>query len=271
MPAAGLGRSDSVMIALGIVLAALVGLSLGLLGSGGSILTVPIFVYILNFEAKEAIAMSLAVVGITSLFGAIGHWRIGNVNLRVALTFGSVAMVGTFLGARLSTYVSGAIQLTLFAIVMLSAAYFMLRSRMVSAERDAASRHVADAHMPFAHIVIEGLAVGIITGLVGVGGGFLVVPALVLLGGLPMNQAVGTSLLVIAMKSTTGFVGYLDQVSIEWGMMAVFSGVAVAGILAGSYLMRFVPQEVLKHSFAMFLIFMGVFILFQNRAVLVLG
>jgi uncharacterized membrane protein YfcA len=259
------------MILLGVVLAALVGLSLGLLGSGGSILTVPIFVYILNFEAKEAIAMSLAVVGITSLFGAIGHWRIGNVQMRVALIFGSVAMVGTFLGARLSTYVSGAIQLTLFAVVMLVAAYFMLRSRKVSAARDERVEHGAAAQLPLAHIVIEGLVVGIITGLVGVGGGFLVVPALVLLGGLPMNQAVGTSLLVIAMKSASGFAGYLDQVSIAWGTLAIFSGVAVAGILAGSYLMRFVPQEVLKRSFAMFLILMGVFILFQNREVLMLG
>jgi len=259
------------MIALGIVLAALVGLSLGLMGSGGSILTVPIFVYILNFEAKEAIAMSLAVVGITSLFGAIGHWRIGNVQMRVALIFGTVAMVGTFLGARLSAYVSGAIQLTLFAVVMLAAAYFMLRSRTVSAARDVTGGHGSAAELPLAHIVIEGLVVGIITGLVGVGGGFLVVPALVLLGGLPMNQAVGTSLLVIAMKSASGFAGYLDQVSIAWGTLAVFSGVAVGGILAGSYLMRFVPQEVLKRSFAMFLIFMGVFILVQNREVLMLG
>ena len=257
------------MIVIGIVLAALVGLSLGLLGSGGSILTVPIFVYVLNFDAKEAIAMSLAVVGITSLFGAIGHWRIGNVHLRVALIFGAVAMVGTFLGARLSAYVSGTVQLLLFAIVMLVAAYFMLRSRAVS--RDATGRDERPPNLPLAHIIVEGLVVGIITGLVGVGGGFLVVPALVLLGKLPMNQAVGTSLLVIAMKSASGFAGYLDQVSIAWGTLVVFTGVAVTGILLGSYLMRFVPQEVLRRSFAMFLIFMGAFILYQNRDVLILG
>ncbi len=257
------------MIVVGIVLAALVGLSLGLMGSGGSILTVPIFVYILNFEAKEAIAMSLAVVGITSLIGAIGHWRIGNVHLRVALIFGAVAMVGTFLGARLSVYISGAVQLLLFAIVMLAAAFFMLRSRAVRG--DAVVEDGSAPHLPLAHIVVEGLVVGIITGLVGVGGGFLVVPALVLLGKLPMHQAVGTSLLVIAMKSASGFAGYLDQVSIAWGMLVVFTGVAVTGILAGSYLMRYVPQEMLKRSFAMFLIFMGVFILYQNRDVMMLG
>lgn len=264
-------RLGANVIVLGVVLAILVGLSLGLLGSGGSILTVPIFVYVLHYDAKEAIAMSLAVVGITSLFGAIGHWRIGNVQLRVALTFGGVAMVGTFVGARLSTYVSGALQLTLFAVVMLTAAYFMLRSRNVSAALDETGGHESAARLPLAHIVIEGLVVGIITGLVGVGGGFLVVPALVLLGKLPMNQAVGTSLLVIAMKSASGFAGYLDQVSIAWGTLAVFSGVAVAGILAGSYLMRFVPQDMLKRSFGILLVLMGVFILFQNREVLTLG
>src|SRR5690606_26972699 len=110
---------------LGFSLAALIGLSLGMLGGGGSILTVPIFVYVLGFGAKEAIAMSLAVVGATSLFGAASHWRAGNVDLRVALIFGAVAMVGTYLGARLAVYFSDAAQLALFAVVMLLAAYFM--------------------------------------------------------------------------------------------------------------------------------------------------
>jgi uncharacterized membrane protein YfcA len=254
---------------IGLLLAAVVGLSLGLLGGGGSILTVPIFVYVLGFDAKEAIAMSLAVVGVTSLFGAVGHWRAGNVNLRVALIFGAVAMVGTFLGARLSTFVSGAVQLLLFAAVMLVAAWFMLRGRAVTPV-GAATAHGDDGpvEMPIAHIVLEGLAVGILTGLVGVGGGFLVVPALVLLGGIPMKQAVGTSLLVIAMKSATGFLGYLDQVEVAWGTLVTFTVVAIAGILAGSFLVRFVSQEALRRSFAVFLLVMGVFILYQNRETL---
>src|SRR3970282_1251530 len=115
------------MMILGLALAALIGLSLGMLGGGGSILTVPIFVYVLGFEAKEAIAMSLAVVGATSLFGAAGHWGAGNVNLRVAVIFGVVAMAGTYAGARLAVFFSGAAQLTLFALVMLLAAIFMFR------------------------------------------------------------------------------------------------------------------------------------------------
>jgi uncharacterized membrane protein YfcA len=215
--------------------------------------------------------MSLAVVGITSLVGAIGHWRIGNVNLRIAVIFGSIAMIGTFLGARIAAYVSGAAQLILFAVVMLAAAYFMLRGRSIASDTHAASDEESTQQLPLTHIAIEGLVVGIITGLVGVGGGFLVVPALVLLGKLPMNQAVGTSLLIIAMKSATGFAGYLDQVSIAWDTLLVFTSIAIVGILLGSFTMRFVPQEVLRRSFGTFLVVMGVFILFQNRDVLMLG
>src|SRR5690606_20392361 len=126
-------RPEGDMTTLGIALAALIGLSLGLLGGGGSILTVPIFVYVLGFGAKEAIAMSLAVVGATSLLGAIGHWRVGNVNLRVAGIFGVVAMAGTYVGARLAVYFSGAAQLMLFAVVMLAAAYFMFRPPTIKA------------------------------------------------------------------------------------------------------------------------------------------
>lgn len=246
---------------IGLLLAALIGLSLGLLGGGGSILTVPIFVYVLGYGAKEAIAMSLAVVGVTSLFAMIGHWRQGNVNLRVALIFGAVAMSGTYLGARLAVFFSGAAQLILFAGVMLIAAYFMFRDKTSVSEAEAHDK------MPLGLIVLEGLAVGVLTGLVGVGGGFLIVPALVLLGKVPMKAAVGTSLLIIAMKSASGFVGYLGQVEIPWAFMGLFTAVAIAGSFGGTYIARFVPQETLKKGFAVFLIVMGIFILFQNRGV----
>lgn len=249
---------------IGIALAALIGLSLGLLGGGGSILTVPIFVYVLGFGAKEAIAMSLAVVGATSLFGAAGHWRAGNVNLRVAGLFGVVAMGGTYLGARLAVFFSGAAQLALFAAVMLVAAYFMFRPKRVET-----SAPDETASMPLGLIVIEGIAVGILTGLVGVGGGFLIVPALVLLGKIPMKQAVGTSLLVIAMKSAAGFAGYLGQVQVDWAFMGLFTAVAISGILLGTYLVRFVPQNALQRAFAVFLVVMGTFILYQNRGVII--
>jgi uncharacterized membrane protein YfcA len=260
------GSKETLVDILGLILAAVVGLSLGLLGGGGSILTVPIFVYVLGFDAKEAIAMSLAVVGVTSLFGAVGHWRAGNVNLRVALIFGAVAMVGTFIGARLSVFVSGSVQLLLFAVVMLLAAFFMFRGRF-GASAEPGEQPGGVAKMPLPQIIAEGLVVGIVTGLVGVGGGFLVVPALVLLGKVPMKQAVGTSLLVIAMKSASGFVGYLDQVSVDWGTIAAFSGVAIGGILLGTMLVRYIPQEALRRSFAGFLVVMGVAIVFQNSGV----
>lgn len=256
------------MSIVGLGLAALIGLSLGLLGGGGSILTVPIFVYLLGFGAKEAIAMSLAVVGATSLFGAFGHWRAGNVHLRVAAIFGSVAMVGTYLGARLAVFFSGAAQLSLFAAVMLLAAFFMFRGPSSGpTAQDPADAETA-REMPLGMIVLEGMAVGVLTGLVGVGGGFLIVPALVLLGKVPMKEAVGTSLLVIAMKSAAGFVGYLGQVEVEWGFMALFTTTAIGGILLGTWLVRFVPQHALQRGFAIFLVIMGGFILCQNRSAL---
>lgn len=260
------------MAALGLALAALIGLALGLLGGGGSILTVPIFVYVLGFGVKEAIAMSLAVVGATSFFGALGHWRAGNVDLRVAGVFGAVAMVGTYAGARLAVFFSGSAQLALFAVVMLVAAIFMFRGRSESLPllplEPGTAPPPPPARMSIALIVVEGLGVGVLTGLVGVGGGFLIVPALVLLGRVPMKQAVGTSLLVIAMKSGAGFYGYLGQVDVDWGFMAGFSAVAIVGTLGGTYLVRFVSQARLQRAFAVFLLVMGSWILYQNRGIL---
>lgn len=247
-------------------LALLIGLSLGLIGGGGSILTVPIFVYVFHFEPKVAIAMSLAVVGTTSLVGAFGHWRAGNVNLKIALVFGSVAMAGTYVGARLATFFSGSAQLLLFAMVMLASAAAMLRDK--KEEPPPAQEGDAAAPLPYPLIAAEGLAVGALTGLVGVGGGFLVVPALVLLGKVPMKQAIGTSLVVIALKSAAGFIGYLGQVHVDWTFMAIFTGLASTGIFLGTYLVRFVSASALKRGFAIFLLVMGAFILYQNRHVL---
>lgn len=251
------------MLLLGFALAGLIGLSLGLLGGGGSILTVPILVYVMGFEPKQAIAMSLAIVGTTALVGAQQHWRAGNVDWRVALPFGLVAMGGTYLGARLAVFFSGAAQLALFGGVMLIAAVFMFRDRT---PEDAPP--LATGALATILVVAEGLAVGVLTGLVGVGGGFLIVPALVLLARLPMKRAIGTSLLVIAAKSFAGFAGYLGQVEVPWGFLAGFTAVAILGIFAGTRLIRFVSQHRLKQAFAVFLIVMGAFILYRNRTVL---
>lgn len=247
---------------LGFALAALVGLSLGMLGGGGSILAVPVFIYAMGMGAKQAIAMSLPVVGVTSLVGAIGHARTGNVQVRIALGFGAVATLGAFAGARLAALLSDTVQLLLFAMVMLAAAASMARRRR-PAEGNGGPRHAS----PLV-IATAGTAVGVLTGVVGVGGGFLIVPALVLLAGVPMKEAVGTSLLVIAMNSAAGFAGYLGQVSIPWGVLAGFTAAAIVGILSGTYLARFVPADALRRAFAVFLLAMSGFVFYHNRQVL---
>ena len=247
------------MLGLGLALAALIGLTLGLLGGGGSILTVPVLVYVLGFGAKSAIAMSLPVVGITSLVGAALHWRLGNVRVRTALTVGALAMVGAFAGARLSVLLSGTAQLVLLAGVMLAAAVSMLRG---------ANRHAVPAAAGSARLALlvpAALGVGLLTGVVGIGGGFLIVPALVLLARVPMREAVGTSLLVIAMNSASGFAGYFGTVALDWRFLAAFTAVAVAGTLAGTALVTRMPQAALKRGFAFFLLAMGGFVLYMNR------
>jgi uncharacterized membrane protein YfcA len=253
------------MAIFGLLLAALMGLSLGLLGGGGSILAVPILKYALGFGAKEAIASSLAVVGTTSLFGAASHWREGRVRSRTGLVFGLVAMAGAYLGAKyLAPFLSGATQLALFGAVMLVAAFFMFRES--GPARDALGAEKGFLASTYLLLLFAlGGAVGTLTGLVGVGGGFLIVPALVLLAKVPMKEAVGTSLLVIAMNSFAGFAGYLGEVSFKWELMVLFAVLAVAGSFAGMYLVRFVPQGTLKRSFAVFLIIMAAFILYENR------
>lgn len=242
---------------LSIALGFLIGLSLGLLGGGGSILTVPVFVYVLGFPPKESIAMSLAVVGLTSATGAAGHWREGHVNIRVALIFGSVAMAGSYLGTRLATRLTGGEQLALFAAVMLIAAGFMFRPL----RSDGASSGAASLPIPIT--AAEGLAVGTLTGLVGVGGGFLIVPALVL-AGLRMVDAVGTSLLTIAVNCAVGFYGYLGHVQIAWMPMALVMAGTIPGIVTGTYASRFVSQQDLRRLFAALLVCVAVYILIRS-------
>jgi uncharacterized membrane protein YfcA len=251
---------------LGYGLAALMGMVLGTLGGGGSILTVPILVYVAGYDPKEAIGMSLAVVGVTSAVGAIGHRHLGNLRLRRAAIFAASGVVGTLAGTRLATLVTGTVQLTLFAVVMLLAAGFMLRGSREPAGTGAATA----VEPPRRHVLltaIDGLVIGVLTGMVGVGGGFLIVPALVVLGRLPMHHAVGTSLAVIAINALTGFAGYLDQITVDWGFMAGFTACAVVGILAGSRLARRLPARTLRRAFALFLLLMGSFMLYRNRAV----
>jgi uncharacterized membrane protein YfcA len=244
---------------LALLGALLIGLSLGLLGSGGSILTVPVLVYLLGEHPKQAIAESLLIVGGIALLGAIPYALRGLVDWRNVLFFGLPGMAGTYLGAWLSQFVSGQVQLLTFALVMILAAYFMARPTPL---RPTQKRQAWK-------IVLEGTAVGALTGFVGVGGGFLIVPALVLLGGLPIHLAVGTSLLIIALKSFAGFYKYLHLLpalglSVNFANAGLFVLVGALGSLLGGRVAVRLPHEALKRGFALFLVVMGVYIVAQN-------
>lgn len=246
------------MTALAIVLAVLVGLSLGLLGGGGSILTVPLLVYVAGVEAKAAIATSLLVVGVTSAVGALSHARAGRVQWRTGLLFGGAGMVGAYGGGRLAQLIPGEILLLAFALMMVATAVAMLRGR-----KQVDPSRVHD-RLPVGRVLLDGLVVGLVTGLVGAGGGFLVVPALALLGGLPMPVAVGTSLVVIAIKSFGGLAGYLASVQIDWGLALGVTAAAVVGALVGGRLVSRVHPETLRKGFGWFVLVMGAFILVQE-------
>jgi uncharacterized membrane protein YfcA len=246
---------------LGYLFAAIIGLALGTLGGGGSILTVPVLVYVLGFDPKLAIAMSIPVVGTAALVGVVSHWRAGNVRLQTAAIFGSVAMIGSYTGARASVWFSGRAQLLILGTVMVAAAVSMYRN---ASRADGPNEHDSSPHP--ALLLAVGLGVGMLTGLIGIGGGFLIVPALVILGRVPMKAAVGTSLLVIALNSASGYLGHLGHEQVPWEFIARFTGVAILGILAGTALVHHIPTRHLKRAFALLLVVIGLLVLWQNRA-----
>lgn len=245
------------MLVLTLAAAVLIGVALGILGGGGSILTVPILVYLAGLDAKHAIAMSLFVVGATSAVGAIPHARAARVRWRTALLFGATAMAGAYGGGRLAELIPGGWLLAGFGVMMLATAVAMLRERR---GRPAGARR----EPPVLLAVTEGIVVGAVTGLVGAGGGFLVVPALVLFGGLPMAVAVGTSLVVIAMKSFAAFAGYLSTVQIDWGLALAVTAAAVVGGVLGGRLAGRIPDRLLRQGFGWLVVVMGVFVLTQQ-------
>ena len=240
-----------------------IGISLGLLGSGGSIVTVPVLIYLFGQDEKVAIAGSLGIVGTIALAGAIPYIRKGMVDWRNVLLFGLPGMIGTYFGAWSATLISGLVQLTLFALVMLLASYFMLKPMQLETA-DRISRE------PW-KIGLDGLAVGVLTGLVGVGGGFLIVPALVLLGGLNMHRAVATSLVIIALKSFSGFWKYLDvldglELQLDWNVIGLVTALGIVGSLIGNRIATRIPQARLRKIFGAFLIVMAAYILYRSLA-----
>ncbi|HVS13613.1 MAG TPA: sulfite exporter TauE/SafE family protein [Thermoanaerobaculia bacterium] len=253
------------LIALSWLGAAAIGLSLGLLGAGGSILTVPVLVYLVGQEEKVAIAESLAIVGGIALVGGLIAASERRVHWRSVAYFGAPTMAGTYLGASLARWVHGSVQLAVFAVVMLLAAALMARRPADGA---------LEPRIDLWKIAAQGIAVGMLTGFVGVGGGFLIVPALVLLGGLGMQLAVGTSLLIIALGALTGFVkstavlGDLGH-AVDWRLIGLFLAIGVIGALAGGRLARRLPQQRLRHAFAVLLLVVGGAMLAQQAPSLI--
>ncbi len=240
------------MIFVAAILALLVGVTLGLLGGGGAILTTPMLIYLVGLEAKEAITASLVVVGITSAVSAGFHARMGNVDFRTGLVFGGGGMTGAFLGGRLAGYVSGTVLLLAFAAMMLVTAIMMLRGRRES---------VGDGRMHASKAIAVGALVGFIAGLVGAGGGFLIVPALVLFGNVPMRRAIGTSLFVITLQSMAGFAGHIAHAHLTLAVAAPITLMTVVGTIVGVRYAQRVSTTALRRAFAWFVLAMGIFVL----------
>lgn len=241
-----------IQIALGFA----IGLSLGLLGGGGSILTVPALVYVIGYNPAAAVTASLAIVGINSLSGVFMHRSQGTLNWRVALVFGGSGMAMAFLAARLSRDVPPTMLLIAFAMLMLAVGGLMVWRRP-KRDEGAAPRGVAVT-------MAAGAGVGLLTGFLGVGGGFLIVPALVMLVGLPMRAAVGTSLLVIAMNSVSGLLGHLGDVALDVQLIALFAASGIVGTFTGARLTQHIQPDRLRQGFAVFVIALALYLLYDN-------
>jgi uncharacterized membrane protein YfcA len=259
-----------IIILAGYAAAVLIGVSLGLIGGGGSILTVPVLVYILGVDPVLATAYSLFVVGTTSLVGAATFMKKRLVNYHTAIVFAIPSFVTVFLTRKFlmpwlpdtllqiqTMEITKSVGIMIFfALLMLAAAVSMIRTK-----KSVATDEDGQLKFNFPMIAVEGSAVGLITGVVGAGGGFLIIPALVLLARLPMKMAVGTSLLIIAAKSLIGFLGDLSTQAIDWPMLLTFAGLSVLGIFLGSALSRKIDEGLLKRGFGWFVLIMGLCII----------
>jgi uncharacterized protein len=254
---------------LGFAASILIGVSLGLIGGGGSILTVPVLVYMIHIDPVLATAYSLFVVGSTALVGSVNFLRKGLVSLKTAVIFAIPSFISVFVTRKFvipaipdPVFSLGGFAVTkdlaimvLFAVIMLVAAWSMIRDKKENKTIE------EELSYNYPMIAVEGLVVGALTGLVGAGGGFLIIPALVLLAHIPMKLAVGTSLLIIAAKSLIGFTGDLGTQPIDWSFMLIFTSLSIGGLFVGEYLSRFISGATLKKGFGYFVLVMAVFIL----------
>lgn len=246
----------SSQLLLAPLLGSLIGMALGMLGGGGSILTVPMLVYLLRLDAHIAVATSLVIVGVNALAGAGMHWRERHVRLKQALLFGAYGIPAAFVGARLSRFLSGPALLVLFAVLMLVVAALMLRGSAKPARQGGAAS--------WWRVVLGGLGVGFLTGFLGVGGGFLIVPALVLLLGMEMPDAVGSSLVVIALNSAAGLLGHLSDGALPWTLIGIFVVAGLIGLRVGSWTTRWIAPGRLRQSFAIFVVALALVLLAIN-------
>lgn len=258
---------------LGYAGALAIGIVLGLIGGGGSILTVPVLVYLMYINPITATAYSLFIVGSTSLVGAIQNIRKDLVDIRTAIVFSIPAFIAVYATRKYlvpalpdNLFTVGDFVITkdigimvFFAIIMLLASYSMIWGKCENCDDEYS---VIKYNYPM--IILEGIVVGVLTGIVGAGGGFLIIPALVMLAKLPMKKAVATSLLIIAVKSLIGFLGDVQNLQIDWGFLSVFTGLSIVGIFIGVWLNKFIDGSRLKKIFGYFVLVMGVYILYKE-------
>ncbi len=264
-----------IQLLLGYFGALLIGVILGLIGGGGSILTVPILVYLLFINPVTATAYSLFVVGVVSMVGAIKNIQKGLVDFKTAIVFAIPAFIAVYLTRKYlvpaipdQLFTIGCFLITkniaimlFFAIIMLVASVLMITSN----RKDAVIQTTIKYNYPL--IIVEGFVVGVLTGVVGAGGGFLIIPALVLLAKLPMKKAVATSLLIIAIKSLIGFIGDVENLEIDWLFLLSFTTISILGIFLGIYLSNFIEGKKLKKGFGWFVLLMGIYIIFKELSI----
>lgn len=257
---------------MGYIAALFIGISLGLIGGGGSILTVPVMVYLFGVSPLLATSYSLFIVGSTSLIGAVSNWRKGLVQVKTALLFGITSISTVFLTRKFiipaipKTFGSiGGFEITepiatmvLFAILMVIAAVAMIKNGTASAEKK------EETKTSLLKLSVYGVSIGLVTGLLGAGGGFLLIPTLVLLLKLPMKEAVGTSLFIISLNSLIGFLGDLGHFAINWRFLLIITAIAIAGILLGGVLSKKIKGEKLKKGFGWFVLIMGTYIIVKE-------
>ena len=259
---------------IGYLASLLIGISLGLIGGGGSILTVPVLVYLFHVEPVLATAYSLFIVGATSLVGVFPKYKNNMVNLKTAIIFGIPSIISVYATRQWLvpaipdnvlqiggfTLTKPLMMMLLFAVLMTAASISMIRDKSTDDENS----ETAELKFNYPLILVEGVVVGILTGLVGAGGGFLIIPALVLLSKLPIKQAIGTSLLIIAMKSLFGFIGDLSHTVIDWSLLLTITILAIVGLFLGNVMNKKVNAASLKKGFGWFVLVMGVYIIIKE-------